>query len=297
VSCSYNGTFQVGTSLGFVAVAPTLAHTEASVYFTDLDYADNKIGIVGTGLQTGLTSTVYDNMPYAGSQFLDGDSYRGSTLVGRMVSFAIRARYTGTELNRGGTMYLYVHPDHQSVNNLSLTTAASFKECIRVPVTRQWQEIVISAVDHSETTFPDASPISTIGGSGSGATEYTLMFPFSQGQELDSTSSTKAAPVICIFATGTKGNTFEFECIAHAEYVGKPAQAASSKSHADAEGLSNVTSIAGGIPAERQASGLSQAAAFVNGAYALARENREAIAVGARVIQHVFGNPDRRLLR
>lgn len=289
VSAKMVGTMHVGAS-GFIAYAPCLANDQACIYYSNTNtYGGDGVSISLPTMPAGSTFSTFSTLPYSNTQFLDGTSSTSGTLKGRIVSTSIRIRYVGTELNRGGVIYGLVRPDHENINNMSVATLASYKECIKQSVGRQWVELVASAVDPRETVFYDTTGILASGAANAGALEFIeTMFPFSQSQCLSSTNTTNGAPIMAFAVTGVSGNTYEWEIIQHCEYIGSPTQSVATRSHADAEGLSTITEIAGNIPSERQAGNLSQAEAFVRGAMSFASEHRETLASGIQVAAELF---------
>lgn len=287
-----SGSFSIGTeSVGFLAFAPCLANSENCLCYSGSTFNATTITMTPATPYTGTTVSTFPTMPYAAGGFIDGTGSAGSSMAGRFVSVAIRVRYTGTELNRGGTLYAMVRPDHENMNGQSISSISSYKEAIKVPVSRTWTEIVASAVDPDETTFFDATRYLNTGGSGVGTEEYVLsMYPFSQGQHCDSGSPTVGAPIIAFMATGVTGNTFEFEIIQHVEYIGRDTQAMATKSHSDQDGLSKVTNVAGNVQALRNSTNLSQAAAFATGMYDMYRENKALAHAGVGILANLFSS-------
>lgn len=290
VSAKMSGQFVVGTKQGFLAVTPCVANDQACIFHSDSGtYAGTSAVITPSAYVAGTGYNVYTTVPYNNVPLLDGGAISSSTLKGRVVSVGVRVRYTGTELYKGGTLYALIRPDHETVNDMSPSGMASYKECIKVPVSRKWTEIVASAVDPDETIFFDSTRFFTAGSASAGTLEYiSALFPFSQGQSIDSTSTTVGAPIILFMATGNPGNTFEYEIIQHLEYIGSLTQSVASKSHADADGLSMVTDVAGSVDALRQSSGMSQATAFATNMVSFYRENRQVLHAGASLISSLM---------
>jgi len=74
----------------------------------------------------------------------------------RIVASGLRIRYTGPELTRAGTIYAIEHPDHDTLNGMTLSELAQFESQFKCPVTRQWCTLSYTPVKSSEFTYgPD----------------------------------------------------------------------------------------------------------------------------------------------
>jgi len=292
-SSKARGTLTVGTNRGYIAVVPCVANDNPSIYYSNsASYAGTAISIIPNTMPAGSTSAAVPN-PNNSAVFVDGTAAVNSTLTARIVSVGLRVRYTGTELNKSGLMYMLVQPDHGNLNGFNENNMANYKECVIKPVSREWTEIVLSAIDTHETEYPDSGSIIGLAAGGSSSVEgLTMLYPFSQGQYCDSSSPHIGAVPMAVICTGVAGNTFDWEVITHLETVGPTVQNMSTKSHSDIEGLSKVTSVVGDAAGARGANpNLSQAAAFAKAAYDHVSENKKAYSTMASVAGNIlFGD-------
>lgn len=289
ISARTFGTLAVGTSIGFIAVSPCVAADQPSCWYSTGAYISDTMTIEPYSLSPGIISIPQTTLVNNGNLFTDGGAVTPSTLTARVVSVGLRIRYSGTELNRGGTIYGLVTPDHGNINGAGVSFMGSFKECIKVPVGRQWTELVVSAVDPDETVYPDGSTLISLGSAGSGAAEaIRMLYPYSQGASITASAVAVGAPVAAFIVTGHPGNHFEFELITHLELIGRSVQAVSTKSHSDVQGMSDVTQAAGSAASMRGSSGMSQFAAFAKSIAEVAYENRREIVAGAQLAANLF---------
>lgn len=295
------GTFSIGTAgVGYVAVAPVVSNDSPILWLTGNNFSGTSINVVPTALATGVTSVNMTTNLFPTSSYNDGTTSIASTLTTRIISCAIRIRYTGTELNKSGLVYALVEPDHSNVNSLSINSIGAYKECIVNPVTRNWTEVVASAIDNDETNYPDSTQYNLLAAPGSGqAEQINMIYPFSRVAAVEGGSLFIGAPIIAIMVTGAHNNTYEYEIIQHAETVGRPVQSVSTKSHSDIQGMSTVTSAAGQTPALRGSdSTLSQSAAMLLNVAKEYHDNRQVYnALGRTVLNAMSSGQSRGNLR
>jgi len=128
-------TFVVGTAgLGYVYVNPYLSYSDIdySGGFTTATFAQNVC--VPSGLTNGV-SGFFNDSPFVHSNFAPG------TNQSRLVGCGVRARYTGTEINRSGQVLCFRTPTNNNVFGGPNPTEAqllSFKETSTNPVDREW---------------------------------------------------------------------------------------------------------------------------------------------------------------
>lgn len=111
----------------------------------------------------------------------------------RVVSAGLRIRYSGTELNKGGTIRALQHPNHDSIIGLTAAQIEGYVQSKRFPVTREWSHVVYCPLTDSYNTQT---------GSGGFVAPYAVPF---QGFLVSSTS----------------GNEFEFEYVVNYEVSGR----------------------------------------------------------------------------
>jgi hypothetical protein len=158
----------------------------------------------------------------------------------------------------------------------------AFKECLTTHCSRSWTEQVVFSNTSTEVDYPVnnltfANSIATPAAQEELLTTYTMSScqflsnavasPYTAGTVIG------GAPMAIVF-DGTAGNLYEFEIVAHVEYVGTITQSMLTKSHADPVGFSVVQEAANGLGLARQyianqasamASGLMSAAASQTG--------------------------------
>lgn len=263
-------TFAIGTSkCGFVAVAPCLSNNGVAIYRSGSGYSStDKINCS----DVAVTSSSFSALPYDNSYFLDGSGIVNSSVTGRVVSCGLRIRYDGTELNKGGTVYGLVMPDHGNIDQMTTALMTSYRESFNVPVRRGWVDLAASAVDQHECEYPDAADFVTLG---SGNLEtLSMTFPFSQNTAINGTNLGVGAPIMGFIVTGLDGNTFIGEVIINVEYVGRVCNPQSTRSHSDQVGLSQVMDAVGSAQVTRSDNYVSNA-----------------VAVGKQLLQTVLDNP------
>jgi len=214
-------TAMVGTqSIGFVAINPFLFGVSDidCMYWTGTTY--NQAGLVQPGFVgvTGLYSGL-NNSAYVASTQL-GPALK-SEIQFRLVGCALRVRYTGTELNKGGKIILARAPGLDSVMDLgpsSITTdldLLQIKDTVQLPCTRSWKTIAWFPGDKLDFDYIEDP----------------------RSKYLTSDYTNGYAQLVALF-TGTPGNSYDFEVMSYFEYRGSVA--APTKSHSDIVGLSAV---------------------------------------------------------
>lgn len=144
------------------------------------------------------------------SLFVNTD-FGSLSLHGRIISRGLRIRYIGTELNRGGRILAFSHPQGESLNGLSFDDVLQYPTAKTVPVSRSWQSICYHPVDETETDY---------------ATSHT---------------GPRNAPNMACMVSGTSsGNSFEVEYYIHFEVIGPTLGTAVSTSIADDSTFSKV---------------------------------------------------------
>jgi hypothetical protein len=121
------------TGVGFVLIRPSPAFDTVVATYTDSSYADNKFETNNavTGVNAG-----YPNCPYQSADFTSGDARS------RLVSYGVRVRYTGTELQKSGRLLAFCHPTGETLNGGTFSTLTSFPSAHTVPVSRKWTAVV-----------------------------------------------------------------------------------------------------------------------------------------------------------
>jgi hypothetical protein len=268
----------VGRNIGFALFSPCLANDKKTVHFTNSSFTGTTMEFT-LGSTGGMEGANLSTLPYSLTSFTSGNIFSGSTVQGRIVSYGVRWRYIGTELNKGGRVYCLTHPDHDNLYAADFATLGAYKECITLPVSRSWQETSVFSQSATETNYPETQYAlnnnTTTTVSADALEDLLAVYPLSQMQFLStgyiaansgSNSSVVGGAPLAIIFDGVEGNTFEFEIVAHIEYIGRVAQPFVTKSHADAVGFNTVQAAASSINVKRGSrSGLTHAKAFASG--------------------------------
>jgi hypothetical protein len=247
------GVATIGTSgLGYVALAPTLANDKTCLIHTTSVYAQNLVSQVPSdGLYTPSAYTPQSvsmtNLPFTASELTTAaTSEVAKKLVeGRIVSSSLRVYYTGTTLNQSGQYYGYSDPDNESVVGGShLSTAAQ---------TVGYTTADLGAKDACEikgadrygmqiVAIPNNDIVADYPLNNAGTLRKT--FPYSNNLFQGAASENFGAPHMVICVTGVAGQTFYFEAITHAEYIGPGVpQALLTQSFSDTVGFDCVQMI------------------------------------------------------
>jgi hypothetical protein len=211
-------TFTDGT--GYMVLAPNRisnANPLTNNYWPPLIYSNGTATSPGFGVfDTGLLVSATDNAQSFNTDY--GFPVLGSTQT-RVVGAGIRVRYTGTELNRGGTLHCVEQPTHLTLSGLTIANVSQLESYFREPITRNWTTLVYTPVQEQEINF-NSDPTNT-----SVLTNFTHAIGF-------------------IFAAAAVGvsQQFEFECICLYEAVG-PLIRDLRLSECDPVGLSMVQNV------------------------------------------------------
>jgi hypothetical protein len=137
------GNMSTGTGgWGYVFGRPVVASDVTCAFFTGPTFSGTSLETSGTGVYSGYVNTG------ATSATMDGSTY-----TFRVVSFGIRVRYTGTELERGGTIYLLEHPNHGALTTLTAEDMLKYEYCDRAPVDREWHSVIYQPRLPNDYTF------------------------------------------------------------------------------------------------------------------------------------------------
>lgn len=126
--------FRTGTGgIGYVSmdVENMVAYDLLSVFHTTSTSTSSTINTFPLGTNdVGLSS----NSEFPQAQYANTAS--GSTW--RMVAAALRIRYIGTELNRGGTIIAFQDPSNTTVAGRGVGSLLSEESSVKFPVNREW---------------------------------------------------------------------------------------------------------------------------------------------------------------
>lgn len=134
------------SGFGFILVAGHLANdANAAVLFTDSTYPGNST----SGLGPPGVNVANFNSPFAIADF-------GANigLEWRVVSLGVRARYAGTELERGGSVVTLEEPDHQALGNgRGYTDLQAYDKAYAQAVDREWVSTTHQPVTTADFNF------------------------------------------------------------------------------------------------------------------------------------------------
>jgi len=192
------GTMMVANSaakLGFVSLAPfaptnanTGAHVSWSSAGTDLTMTKE------LGVAVQIYNTPFPNCAYTAANYTDG------YVATRTVAAAVRVRYAGTNLNRGGRMASLANPSGETLMDLTPGDIFGHPASRSHPVTGNWTTVTWAPRRAKDGSFIDA---------------------------IDATE-----PIGIVVEAATSGELFEWEAILFTEEVGSLA-GAGSMSHSD----------------------------------------------------------------
>lgn len=186
------GVAAVGSGgFGFVFGSPATVSDATPFYYSGTSFAGSSFSAPPT---TGTTAVGFSNLPVS-----TGGLTETSGIRARVAMCALRVRYIGTEQNRGGAVYPYVHPLHQEIVGKDLTWIAGQEDFTSASVNRGWTTVVWVPVHRTECDY------------------YHTPSPPAH-YNIDTNSA--VSPMGILFS-GTPGNTFEFQVVLHIEYSGQ----------------------------------------------------------------------------
>jgi len=177
---NYNG--------GIVAV-PMAGNDSAGISFSQPGWVPSAVGALPKGTDTNVgSSSLASDYTEASFATASGD------VQCRCVAYGIRVRYTGTELNRGGSVYTLEEPDHASLSGVVVTDLRKYKATTASKFGDDWVTVL-----------------------------YQPRFPADfgyHGNALGQTVNDKflAISIQAAFASAP----FEWEVFAHYEFIGRP---------------------------------------------------------------------------
>lgn len=234
---------------GYVAFAPCLANDKFSVIHTTSVYAQSLVSqIANDGLYAASAyspaAVSMSNLPFTYTQLTTTvtSANASSAVEGRIVSASLRVYYTGTTLNQSGQYYGYADPDLESVvgGTHNSTTAQTVgytaadlgaKDACEIKgADRQGIHVVVVPTNNNTVDYPNNQ-----------ASALRKAFPLSNGLTQGASSENIGAAPLVICVTGVKEQTFYFEAITHAEYIGPGVpQALLTPSYSDTVGYDSV---------------------------------------------------------
>ena len=218
------------------------------------------------------TNTTVDALPF------EGDNNKVQPVItARIVSCTLRIKYTGTNFNRAGRVYIYVDPLHRCTARSSISAVSQWPYLITVDVAKIASsggvKVPIGPVCMDETLFEPSSKTNEDGDK----LELDRVYPFSRdhvssagsfynttsGSNYAGSSATKEPPfpVMIHFdspsvkvdgTTSMSGNTFEVDYILHGEMVSDKFAGMSTPSTPVVHGHSVVHALASAASNPRQ---------------------------------------------
>jgi len=124
------GSLTIGTGgWGFIYANPAAANNLACIAFSGATFTGSAFAFSGTGVTTAT-----NNSDYTASQFTSA----AGNLQCRLVSFGIRAFYSGTELTKGGEFRVIEEPNHADLTALSAINLDGYDKTCKFQMTRKW---------------------------------------------------------------------------------------------------------------------------------------------------------------
>lgn len=155
-------------------------------------------------IDTTVAATPNNNIASLNSEYGNVDlvAVGNRALRYRVVGAGLRVRYTGTEINRAGTLHCIVHPNHDTLAGMSENDIGQYETYFRMPVTRKWVTLSHTPVLESDFQFSPDYP-----------SNPALFSSFLMNNE-------KQLHYIGFLPTDCPLGTFEYEAIVHFEAVG-----------------------------------------------------------------------------
>lgn len=255
--CYLRGEIVVGTNgLGFLQLTPNGFNDVVFGVVTDASFAGVDAEYVFAGgvnpFNAGVNPIVCTNARFASLSAFGSlnEDVLTPPVQCRLVGGGLKVYYTGTQLNRGGLISIYTHPQHLSVNAASYDQAAystptilgNYQETFIAPITGEVYEYPLAPLREIELDYPLSYSQST------GTQEYlqNSVYPWSTGYTFPggltnyygqlNLNMRNALPSTIVMVTGVPGNTLQFEIALHAEYIGDLTQGMRSPADSDPVG-------------------------------------------------------------
>lgn len=218
--------FTIGSGQsGFVWCNPmnSLANDHDCVNFTLSDYTG---GGGYAGVANGAGTTVYGTAR-SNSEY-NAASYGNTpgTAQGRVVSCGLRIRYSGTELNRAGTVVAFSDPTHSTINGMTPAQISLEVQSRRFPVSREWTTVLYTPVEADEYQLINVSNALVAANVAAGTLSWYMGFQ-----------------VIGAVA----GTTFDWEMFTVFEVNGRSVRGMT-PTHSDPTGLASAMNVANSAP-------------------------------------------------
>lgn len=220
----------IGTSgVGGCWFAPSTAYNVATAACTTASYSGTSLSLPSVEVAGDYTMVYPSDMSHGYTNFSPTVPDMNS-LKSRAVSYGVRVKYTGTQLNMGGTIGGFFEPSHNVLTGFDYTMAtvtsrpiASYESVDR----RMNFQLQTNAVNAHEVAFQQ------------------VVYPYTNTYVAPSYSAFRANAIGVIVIQGEPGNTFNVEIVTHYEYTGNLVGPMSSPTHTDARGFEIVQQAAG----------------------------------------------------
>jgi uncharacterized protein YeaC (DUF1315 family) len=200
---------------GAAAVNGFVMVDTASLAFKDLlaIYASNgsyvSDGFPVTNATTGVTAGANAQAPYTSAQVGVGQG----NVQYRIVGVGLRIRYTGTELNRGGRIIPFRHPQNAPFAGYTVSSVLGFNQVGTSVVDRRWHCVAYIPIDSSDYEYKTT----TVAGS---------------------VTNIGCIGFITTNSGGTTPTQYEWEVVSYVEYTGTVDNV--TPSHSDIGGMSAI---------------------------------------------------------
>lgn len=175
------GVFSTGTnSAGWIVGRPYMANDSWVAAATNSSYTGTASTQLNTSTFGGGVTSYNCNSEFNGPAFeAPGNGVSGASAVaGRVVSWGLRIRYRGTELNRGGTVTLFEEPEHLDITNnnssgggMSLATMLAYENVQTHPIPSDGSWLYLTGLpvypwefDYDDTSLGYDFSSSSVGG-------------------------------------------------------------------------------------------------------------------------------------
>lgn len=262
----------IGTSgCGAVAVTPCVAGDIPSLYVSGVTFAGTSPNPVAAGM-----TPVNVNAPWASAQLTPTgtNGFTAPDLGGRIVSWGLKVRYTGTTLNQSGQTFCLTSADHSDLSGYTINTIANQAETSVEAFGRKDCLVCGGSATSSEMEYgmdraSSQMMVMAAGGTSGASLSYSaamaeILYPCSQGYNEQNPNATVVVPgsaqtmrlpavPTCVLMSGVAGQSFYYEYVVHLEYVGLLASAFLSPNHVDSQSAQIVRAAADSVPLAKQA--------------------------------------------
>lgn len=262
----------IGTNgVGWLMFDVTPSSTASPViFYTDGSYAGNTASTMTKTLGSGVTGTHWGT-PNQTTEFTESTDGRGNQF--RMVAAGMQFRYTGTELTRGGSVFVLTSQQQASLEGFVLGNAADSSLSREFPVVNRYQCAVLPPSHEDDLEWKDGDQI----------------FPWSDGGQTD------PKPIAAAIFFGEPGNTFVVRLIEHYEVSGVNFNYGATVSHVGRPELIQTVTSAAAAAAYAPAQNTSYMAQFGNAIKSMTdtpfvrKVGDYVLALGANYVANRFG--------